>query len=55
MRDLAHDVIHDPNFPRGARRFETIIKYLRRCDACELAIEAAVEAWIRYWKSNDEK
>ena len=54
-RDLAHDVIHDPNFPRGARRLETIIKYLRCCDACELAIDAAVQAWMRYQESNGQE
>jgi hypothetical protein len=54
MRDLAFEIAHDREFPRHARRLDTIIEYLMGRDAAKIAIHAAVDAWTRYKESNDD-
>jgi len=45
--DLASDILSDKNFPRNADK-ETILSYLRSCNACDGAISAFKSAWRSY-------
>ncbi|CAN99120.1 hypothetical protein sce8948 [Sorangium cellulosum So ce56] len=46
--DLAHDVVHDPDFPRDARHYPEALEYLQSQGYCLGAQNALAEAWNEY-------
>lgn len=55
LGDLARDIRDDPKFPRRARNYATILKYLLNCHACPEAITAFDDAYSLFEKNQQKE